>query len=696
MDHLPDNAEAFPRKHYGRLIRRRFPDAYALAYVRLGSRAEAAALALEAFTLAARFAGPSADIRELESHFDAVLKGILKSPPPLEPVAEPESTEQDRAVRGALLGLDASTRLAVVLRHYAGWKARDIAKACGMEVRDVEARLRAAENDLGAEFLEGIPRAIAPAITAEEVARRVIPGYVPRDPSGARRMRLAAGAAGVALLLSGLWAAATWRAPRSEPAPAPAPMAAPPPRFEPAPAPADTEESPGGVLTGRVIDGATGAPVSEFEVAHPAEADDAGRPVFVAVSDAEGRFHIAGLGSGTDELRIRAEGYAEASVSVDPAIINGSDPALEVRLERLRSVEGLVVDSEGIPVEGALLVTGDLSGPPAEGEEDARSDGRGRFRIAAAPAGKLVIRAYHADHAAARVEVPEGADDPLRLVLSPAGRVRATVRVGGEPLAGAVVTARSLGAESVQGYTDPDGHCLLTGVPTGPVEVFAQSASARFAARRVEVARGRTAEVAFELEPASSRIEGIVFFQGTPVPHARVEARVVTGTGDEYRTGPLSSFDGRYRTDPLPPGDLTLDVMAATSDSRLRRQRVALTLPPGETVRHDVHFSGRGVIRGDLVGLEPDQHARVFALIEEPRRRPRSLEQLNELTHTAVGRRFMRGNGVFRFESLEPGEYTLYALALRDESPEDFAQAPVATARVVVGPDEPAPATLTF
>jgi uncharacterized protein YicC (UPF0701 family) len=81
-------------------------------------------------------------------------------------------------------------------------------------------------------------------------------------------------------------------------------------------------------------------------------------------------------------------------------------------------------------------------------------------------------------------------------------------------------------------------------------------------------------------------------------------------------------------------------------------------------------------------------------MLDDLDRRPANLRQLEALTRTAVARRFMRGNGNFHFESLEPGEYTLYAIALDDESPQDFATAPVATARVTLDPT--ATATLRF
>lgn len=131
-------------------------------------------------------------------------------------------------------------------------------------------------------------------------------------------------------------------------------------------------------ITGTVVDAATGAAVTEFEVAldyyAAAGVDPRTHRGYRTVQDPEGRFAFEGVDVGQPTLVVRAPSYAPHIEALKPIGPGETVSDIIVRLEAGRSVDGVVVDATGRPLRGVAIFVGRL---PAESARE-RSVGSGR------------------------------------------------------------------------------------------------------------------------------------------------------------------------------------------------------------------------------------------------------------------------------------------------------------------------------
>jgi hypothetical protein len=335
-----------------------------------------------------------------------------------------------------------------------------------------------------------------------------------------------------------------------------------------------------GRAIGRVVDGATGEPLTHFKIrfcdaklergdekAH--HYDSTWRESGRTFDDAQGRF-IVGIDSSMPPgsilgLEASAEGY---SPSVADHVVLRVDPdpdELVIRLFRGGALEGLVVDaSDGRPVGGALvkLVNDQL---PFDANHDsyanarptAKSDDAGRFRLERVPVGTASLVVDHPDFARAfevDFEIPRGGTAPARTIrlerggaidgvaLDPAGRplAGASISLYGETKAPIVSVDGTLDAAarralarvvSMQTTSDAAGRFSFTHLPAGRVHV------------------GRNESVARDGKPGVLRLRAIELVVG-----------VESGVTREVRLGPTGSatLRGRVHGDSDVPEEFTV------------------------------------------------------------------------------------------------------------------------------------------
>lgn len=193
----------------------------------------------------------------------------------------------------------------------------------------------------------------------------------------------------------------------------------------------------GFLLTGRITDAATGAPIAGAVVGE-------GWTKFKAVrSDQDGRYRLEGAGStGRNEVYCSADGYSSGRAP-RPAPLTDST-VLDFALQRGNAVVGVVVDREGKPIAGLYV---GLFGTVHDGKNQfhdwpsGRTDGEGRFRVQGLREdlpGTLIVRGeghaslvYHLPPADARGVMQAGT-----IVMPPARVVRGRlVDADGKPLA---------------------------------------------------------------------------------------------------------------------------------------------------------------------------------------------------------------------------------------------------------------------
>jgi protocatechuate 3,4-dioxygenase beta subunit len=235
-----------------------------------------------------------------------------------------------------------------------------------------------------------------------------------------------------------------------------------------------------------------------------------------------------------------------------------------------RTVCGAVLDSNGLPVEGARIELVPRTGTPCadEGLYRSTTGQDGRFGLPALPAGRFDLRIEGDGFAPLErtgVEIPAGAGlrDLGRFVVD-----RGAVLVGrvvdpyGQPLAGAEIRAGSRPGDGPAAVSGPGGHFTLVRVPREgriSLDVCCQG----FLTESTTIPELTPEPLDIVLEPAV-RIAGRVFDpMGAPVAGAHVRAWLSGERPEEpVRLRPCRDLDttattddeGRFVLEALPAG----------------------------------------------------------------------------------------------------------------------------------------------
>ncbi|MBZ4417481.1 carboxypeptidase-like regulatory domain-containing protein [Myxococcus sp. RHSTA-1-4] len=352
-----------------------------------------------------------------------------------------------------------------------------------------------------------------------------------------------------------------------------------------------------------------------------------------ATTAADGRFRLGPLRPGRTRFVVEAEQYLDLQEVVD---LTSSSPPPTFTLARAVTLEGVVTDAEGQPLEDVRLDAAPKQEekPAPEPEEDsdtdwepemdwngsdpffASSDAAGRFRLKVDKPGRYVLTVGGGDHVSTRLEVDAPATG-LRLALRGGGSVKGSVVDSrGEPLAEVSLHVR-LGtgstAQTLDTVSDEEGNFLLEGLPPGPhmLEASLKLAGAiHRASRTVEVPGPGTVEAVVRMDTGQSVSGIVVDEQGRPVPDAEVEAftffekwEYPGGSPATAKTGP----DGRFTVHHLPEGRCVLSVSKPgyTQDAREEESRPSFP-DSARTGARDVRLTLRyqGSVSGRV--LHPD------------------------------------------------------------------------------------------
>jgi len=196
-------------------------------------------------------------------------------------------------------------------------------------------------------------------------------------------------------------------------------------------------------LDGMVVD-AEGRPVAGAGIRLHRDSDEPRRH-----TGADGRFSLEVPQTDSIDIDVIHDDYVPAVVAV-----NLPDPHLVVRLTPGSGVDGVVLDGDGSPVEGAYVEAckgriDPLAPRPARCESlrDGVSDATGAFRLHAMPEGPITLVASRDEHfpqqrIAKVLERPT--KDRVALQFRPSGRIMgAAVDEAGHPLGGVRVTVWS-------------------------------------------------------------------------------------------------------------------------------------------------------------------------------------------------------------------------------------------------------------
>jgi protocatechuate 3,4-dioxygenase beta subunit len=374
--------------------------------------------------------------------------------------------------------------------------------------------------------------------------------------------------------------------------------------------PIDLYLFPGSTLTGTVW-GPSNVPVAGAVVRAEAEAPN--WTMSPAVSDARGRYEIAGLDAGHYGVVARHKDFAPGLVA-DLDVERGSDAQADVVLDKGAAVLGrLVAGPQPQAVAGRVSVQeidGRPTPRPLRDVLRAEAGLDGRFRMEAVPAGAHVLAVTAPGYAPKRVEAqvaPSGrsvdvGDVELETGLTIRGRVRERA---GAPVAGANVAAypmRGMGPETHQAVSEVDGSFVLAGVEPGSYRVNASAPGYAGMDRLVDSGADK---VELILSPAGG-IAGVVLDDaGRPIETFRISARptrrepMTAGPIVNFaRTRMVTSTDGRFLLEDVGEGTYVVEA-AATGRSTGNVSDVKVTVGSTTDVG-TIRLSAGGTIRGTV------------------------------------------------------------------------------------------------
>jgi protocatechuate 3,4-dioxygenase beta subunit len=418
--------------------------------------------------------------------------------------------------------------------------------------------------------------------------------------------------------------------------------------------------SRGNVVSGRVLESRSGRPVLGATVRAELTGEEGGGMRMVrlggeggeleALTDADGRYEIAGLAPGSWTLTAAHPDWSDATARVE---VKDAPAVADIRMGRGGTVAGAVL-AGGRPVAGAQVVlraAGDSGfrmspGLLGGGEQSAMTDDGGRFRFERLSAGRYTVVASLRDQTSAPAEAVVTGDDAqeVQLTLAEGARVRGVVSGLSEAQLIGVNVSASGGDYFASVRTGAGGTFELTGVPEGSLSLRAMAGdpvlgSSRSAYTALAIAPGQTeatAEIVFE---AGFRVDGHVTRGGRPVPDAMVMANPELGGG---RASGASRTDesGGYVIEGLQEGRYSIAAMS--TDSAPIRRSVTIT---GDTTVDLEAPAAR--LAGTVVGAESGRPlSDVGVRIEDG----------------GAGARFVAmattdSSGHFAFEDLEPRAY---------------------------------------
>lgn len=270
----------------------------------------------------------------------------------------------------------------------------------------------------------------------------------------------------------------------------------------------------GAVLTGTVIDAASGRPVPGARVI-VAEDAVATSPLAL-VADASGVFRATGLLRRPHEVSARAEGYVSRLGTI---VTPGTGP-VTIALDREVVLTGRVVDTQGTPVPGAQIEVWaqDL-------------DGRTTWLSASAMAFRDAL--FTAQSRGPRPLIPAG---ELGVMPGPVPVIPLDRPSG----------AGAWAQNALQGYvTDAQGRFRVTEVPPGVVTVVASHpAYVRGESARRVVRAGEAVDMEIVLHPGGTLDGRVVDERGFPVPGQWIEVRAER---DPWPRRVFSLRDGTFR-----------------------------------------------------------------------------------------------------------------------------------------------------
>ena len=464
-----------------------------------------------------------------------------------------------------------------------------------------------------------------------------------------------------------------------------------------------------GTVEGQVLDGATGEPITNFEVAHTSgfsESYDFNYLSYVAFFNAEGRFSLPDVEVGETTVHVRAAGYGPGLQELADVKAGESTTGVQFRLLAGASLEGRVADEGGAPVQGAQIHIG--NGAPVyfleEGfqEAAATSDAEGHFKVDSLGEGPLSVTATHTTFPSATIEVTlePGATKSVEIVLAAGGTVEGTVMANGSAVANQDVFLQTDNLADIRSATtDAAGFYSIPRISPGEVSLSASvelEGTTRHQEKAATVTANATTTLDFDVAFGSCAIEGTITMGGQPVVEAYISAVLAeVSDGLPVSVDGTVSSDGTYRIAGLDAGAYKLTVhTGGLGDDPGKSRVIDASVGEGEILRVDIDLSGGAHVRGVVSGFSNADLCHVIAVRGKLDATDfESLMTSPEMEAGTAGESSVGASGAYDISGLEPGEYTLIVFQIDMSDPEN---SPVAAGQVTIDESGVAELNLTF
>lgn len=284
-------------------------------------------------------------------------------------------------------------------------------------------------------------------------------------------------------------------------------------------------QAAGGTLTASVR-GRDGVPVAEAMVLAGSEVPTfqdrenlCTTPAQRVLTDQAGRATLSPLPIGRIPVQVRAKGHGPWRGEVD--ITAGGIAWLDVQLMEGAIVNGVVLDSTGIPLLDALIHQGPGWSLQASWTT---TDSSGAFQLEHLPEGEVQLSAFHEDwgKVTRKLTLKAGTTQRWDVRMPPRAAITGQVfHSDGQPAGSAYVTCYSSALKKgATTHTDAGGRFTLS--PLEPGQPYAVNAD-------VPVPGGGRAQVRREAVPAGADIQLRV--QAEQIPTARLRGRVLQNSG---------------------------------------------------------------------------------------------------------------------------------------------------------------------
>lgn len=346
-------------------------------------------------------------------------------------------------------------------------------------------------------------------------------------------------------------------------------------------------------VEGAVIDD-HGAPVFRADV----RAEHGGKPLGAIKSTAPAGAFILRLPEGPATLTVSAPGFGSKSVEIAE---QGDVTGLEIQLEKVSGISGIVVDGEGKPVPGAMV---SCTESPSD---SAVTDASGRFAL---PTSVTLCTAT-ADHAelgtSPKVKLVPGAKNTISMAAP--GKISGTVIDDqGRP-----ITSYTIGVESYQPtppaerrtyaqkkVEDPGGAFTLEDLGPGTY-VLVASAAGRPPAKSRELTLGigeslRGSQITLT---RGAKLTGTITDRatGTPLAGATVRLDATTSSGMSPGDSAVSDDAGHFVLEGVPNGPFSVRARHPEYKERI------VSLDASQTqgsLAHDIDLAKRGPGEPDM------------------------------------------------------------------------------------------------